>query len=378
MTAWPRALGPRAVGAILAFVTGCGALDESAPLPPPPAKTCPTVDQQLAPLLQLTDQGRLQHIAALIEHELDDASHRAMLQLVLEVAKALPPGSGTKLPKLLESSGLEGLVPVVIAILEPLPGRPLAEPPIPPKTAEMTAFSGIARNCVSQRVFVTLADVLREPAMAHELDGLLGEAGGLLPVLHKALQGAGVEGRPAFTVLVRNLLISLEQPGFDPRPLLASLHALAGQDPQSALRRVHRLAAALLLDAQGQPHQKRLEGIGEFAGCVLRLDPDQRVMGHAWDVLLAAPLAEATTPTLPAPGVTAELLAMAAQACDVLAEREAARDAMAQVFGLVLRPDIATQAVPELVDLLQSDALPAVLGLVADLVAQPCRPEAAP
>ena len=54
-----------------------------------------------------------------------------------------------------------------------------------------------------------------------------------------------------------------------------------------------------------------------------------------------------------------------------LAGDDGARDALAQTLGLVLRPDLAVQAVPELVGLLKSGALGDLVALLGDLL-KPC------
>ena len=92
--------------------------------------------------------------------------------------------------------------------------------------------------------------------------------------------------------------------------------------------------------------------------------------GHLYDVLVMAP--GDTTPTAVTASANSDhlavLLQVAASACDVLAADAGARDALAQLLGLVLRPDLAVQAIPELVGLLKSGALVDVIALVGDLL----------
>jgi hypothetical protein len=110
--------------------------------------------------------------------------------------------------------------------------------------------------------------------------------------------------------------------------------------------------------------------------CARRLDPDAALPGHWYDVLIATPLPQTATPT--GPSVTGEVVQLAAYAVEALAELPAARDALAQALGLILRPDLAVVAIPELVGLLESDALRGMVLLLGDLVNQPCRDAIAP
>lgn len=370
----PRAsIRPWLVGVALAWITSaCGALDASAPQLPPAPPPCPTVDDRLEALLDLVAKGQLRHIAALVSDQLDEASRRALLRLLLDVGAALPAGRLQQVPDLLEQSGVQNLLPIVLAILEPLPGVATAKPPVPPKIAEMTAFSKVSRTCLDAPLFQLLTDLQRDPALAPALDRLLADAGSGLPQLRKALQGAGKDGRASFVAIVRNTLTSLAHPQFDPQPLLDTLAALRDPATPGPIDALHDILTLVAYRANGQPAPDRIAAVSGFAACCLAIDPQGRVAGHAWDVLVAGPPLGLTPPP-PGKSRTAELLQLTAFGTEVLARQQASRDALGQVLGLVLRPDIAVLAVPELVVLLRSDAVAGLLAVVRDLLLQPCR-----
>lgn len=358
----------RALAATTALLCACGALDDSAP-PTPPRSHCATVDQRLAPLMELTKAGKTSHLAGLLSTRLSPASQRAVVQLVLDVAAALPPDTPSHLAELISPQGLGALVPLVVAIFEPLPGDPTATPPRPPRIAEMQAFSTVAQNCLSSELFVLGSRLFRDPKAALALDGLLQAGPAGAQQLLAALQTPGVEGRKSFQIIVRNLATSLAQDGFDAAPLLQTVNQLRTADAPGVVDALSQLLSAALLGDTPQHKEQARIALQDFAICLLRHDADQLIAGHGYDVLVAMdPLAFAAIDI-----DSQRWLPVIAYATDVLATKPAARDAWNQLLGLVLRPDVAVEALPELIELLRSQALPGALALLGDLVTQPCK-----
>jgi len=350
-------------------VLGCGALDDSAP-PAPPRGNCPTIDDRLAPLVALAAQHKTDHLAAVIATRLDPASQRAFIQLIIDVAHALPAGTAARLPKLLAPDRLGALLPIVVALLEDLPGDPTATPPQPPKLEELTAFAAVAQGCLSSDLFVLGARIWRDPKTATALDTLLAAGPSGAGQVVAALQAGGAEGRDGFRALVANLATSLAQPGFDAGPLLALLDRLVDPAQPGALGALRDLLRIAVMGDAPADRVQAAEALRGFSRCLLRLDPHQRIAGHLYDVLASA---DPATAALPAQLHSADFLPLLATATEVLATRPAATDAWNQLLGLVLRPDVAVEALPELMVLLRSDALPGAFALLGDLVLQPCR-----
>ncbi|MBM4344591.1 MAG: hypothetical protein FJ100_14600 [Deltaproteobacteria bacterium] len=366
-----------ACAAIWAWASGCGAEYDSAP-PDPPRSHCKTIDERLAPLAKIAEAGKTQHIAHVIRTRLDPASQKAFVQLVLSVADALPAGTAEKLPQLLAPEGIGAILPFIVALLETLPGDPSAHPPLPPQVAELTAFSAVAQKCLTGELFVLGARVFRDPRTAPAVDALLGagssSAGQVLSLgnVLNSLQQSGAQGRKGFQTLVANLATALSLPGFDGRPLLVTLDHLVDAEKPGALGALRDLLVVALLGNKPADEDQARRALQAFAGCLLRLDPDQRIAGHLYDVLVTIDLQK----RMPAGPVQSEpFLTLLAYSTDVLATQPAATDAWTQLLGLVLRPDVAVEALPELVDLLKSDALTGVFGLLGDLVTQPCKPK---
>lgn len=346
----------------------CGALDDSAPAVAPRSH-CATVDERLAPLVELAKKGKTAHLAGLISTRLDPASQRAVVQLLLDVAYALPPDTSKNLPELLAPTGLGALVPLVVAIFEPLPGDPTAVPPLPPRTAEMTAFASTAQNCLSSELFVLGSRLFRDPKAATALDSLLEAGPAGAQQLLSALKSAGIEGRSSFQIIIRNFATSLAQDGFDAAPLLQTLRQLRDPKKPGVLDALVALLEVTVLGESAADKEQARSALQGFAKCLLMQDPGQLIAGHGYDVLV----------TLDPQAIAAvdldskQWLPVIAYATDVLATKPAARDAWNQLLGLVLRPDIATEALPELIELLNSQALPGALALLGDLVTQPCK-----
>lgn len=360
------------VAALAWICCGCGGLDDSAPAAPARSH-CTTVDERLAPLVELAQQGKTTHLAGLIATRLDPASQRAVVQLLLDVAYALPPETSKNLPQLLAPQGLGALVPLVVAIFEPLPGDPKAVPPLPPRVAEMTAFAATAQNCLSSELFVLGSRLFRDPKAATALDGLLEAGPSGAQQLLDALKSAGVEGRKSFQIIVRNLATSLAQDGFDAGPLLQTLKQLRDPKVPGVIDSLTALLEVAVLGNTPQDKEQARVALQQFAKCLIIQDPDQLIAGHGFDVLV-----DLDPQALAAVDLDSQQwLPVIAYATDVLATKPAARDAWNQLLGLVLRPDIATEALPELINLLNSEALPGALSLLGDLVTQPCK-QAAP
>lgn len=368
-----KALLPLAVVALF----GCGALDDSAPARPQ-ANACKTVDEQMQPLVALGNSGKLRHIAAIVSHDLDEPTQRAIVRLVLNIAKAMPADSMKKIPDLLKDPSTTSLIPIVVAILRPLPGDAKAQPPIPAKIVEMTAFSGVARTCLRQDLYALMTDLLRDPRMPTVVDQINHDISGSAGQMQNLLKQAGVEGRSGLLALLHNALASIAAPGFDPKVLLDALAGLRNPAKPTLIDTAYTVLQAASYLPNGEFSQPRAAALQHFAACFLQQDPDVRVLGEWYDVLLSADVSPSALPATPLPGSTAQVVQLLAVVTQVLADDEASRDALNQTLGLMLRPDLAVGAIPELIELLESDTLKGVIGLLADLVLQPCRASEAP
>ena len=340
-------------------------------------QACTSIDEHLRPLRERVAAGGLDQVALIINSELDRASLHAIVQLVLDVAQQLPAGTLDKAGELATHPQAARLVPIVVALLEPLPGDAKASPPVPAKSAELKAFSRIATTCLRAPLFAALTDVLRDERLGPALNNLLGSADAAVAA-RKALRRAGVQTKDGFVTLFQNLALSIAAPDFDPRPLVDLLDALAGQDT-GLIAGGRDLFRLLTLAPDGSVAWSRVDAVSTAMVCFNSLDEDFILPAYWYDILLSPAVSQAlkgppgTPPLDTAPIV--ELARLGAYATDVLAQSEASRDALGQVLSLLLRPDLSIAAIPEVIGLLESDALPGLFALLADLATTPCLEE---
>jgi len=364
-----------AAGALV-MIAGCGAADDSAPIVPD-RNECTSMDEHLAPLRHRIEAGGLDQIGKILEEELDPTSLRAVVQLALDVARDLPPGTLEQMTTLLEHPQAGRMIPIVVALLEPLPGDPKAIPPVPAKSAELLVFSRIATTCLEAPLFTALTELLRDERLGPALAQLLGNADSARAA-RKALRRAGADSKAGFVHLLENLAVSIAEPGFDPVPLLALLDGLAGDEPGllAGLRDLFRL---LTTAPDGSIAGDRVNAVSNAMKCFLDIDQDFILPAYWTDILLSPDVSAALAgppggPPLDVKPIV-DLATLGAWATDALAGSEAARDALGQVLGLFLRPDLSFRAIPELIAILEGDALPGFVRLVSDLATQPCLPE---
>ena len=371
---WKPVASPVAFATLTAvLMASCGAGNDSAPAPTR-LDQCVSMDKRLAGVLDQIQTGHLQHVADILAHDLDEPSQRAVIALLLAFAQALPPGAAEKLPQALEDPRVAALLPLLVTLLAQLPGDPTTKPPRPPKTAEMTAFSLIARTCLTRELFELLRDVMRDTRSPDLLSRVLVDVVNGAPQIRQALAAGGIAGRQGFVELLHNALTSIAAPDFAPLPLVQTLDGLRNAQNPGLIDAFDGLLRVILLTPGGLPDAAHVQALSGFSACMLARDPSMTVMGLGYDVLLSEAV---TTTALPEPttetnGAMRTILPIFADMNVVLAENDAARDAWTQILGLMLRPDIAVAALPELIELLKSDVVVSVLELVSDLLTHPC------
>lgn len=375
-----RRLWPWWAGLLAAFLTAqCGALTDSAPAPTA-HNACPTIDDRLAAVLAAIDAGRVRHIAAVLAVDLDEPSQRAVVALILNLARALPPGAAETLTTSLHDERVAAVLPLLVSLLAPLPGDATAHPPKPPMVAEMKAFSRIAQRCLTADLFALVSDLLRDPQTPALLNRLLADIVNGGPQIREALGHGGVNGRAGFLALLHNVLTSVSAADFAPLPLVEALDGLRNPQQPSVLDALADLLHVALLLPTGQPAPKHVQTVSAVAACFLASDPSMTAVGLVYDALLEGP---ATITAMPQPttetnAAMATALPIWADLSDVLVQSEASRDAAAELLGLLLRPEIATAALPELIALLTPATIDGVLALLGDLLTHPCPAVAAP
>ncbi len=358
---------------VAVLAAGCGAGSDSAPAPTVHDQ-CVSIDTRLASVMNQVQTGHLKAVANILSHDLDMPSQRAVVALLLALAKALPPGAAQQMPPALQDPRVATLLPLLVKLLSDLPGDPLATPVKPPKVLEMAAFSRMAQTCLTRDLFTLMADVLRDKRSPDIVSRVLVDVMNGGPQIRAALAAGGASGKAGFLDLLHNGLTSIAAPDFNPLPLVQTLDGLTNPQAPTILDALDGLLRVAFLGPDGQPHAGHVNAASDFCVCMLAADPSMTVLGLAYDVLLAKPATETTLPeaTTDTNGAMRTFLPIVADMCDVLAQNEAARDAWTQILGLILRPDIAVAALPEVIELLSGDTVASVLALVNDLLTHPC------
>jgi hypothetical protein len=261
--------------------------------------------------------------------------------------------------------------------LAPLPGDPAASPPAPARKSELEAFSKVAIACLEAELFTALTDILRDERLKPALGALLKGGDAIGPALEQSLKGAGIEGRTAIVALLRNIAVSIAAPGFDPKPLVDMLTGLAGDS--ATIKALRDLVALALLGVDGETDVARVGAVSVFVGCFVQVDETFALPAYFYDVaaggaLTAAFAAIPTTAGAEQARVDALVAALnvVSYLTDSLATDQQARDALGQAGALILRPDLAIEAIPEVVSLLKSDALSGLPSLFSDIATRPC------
>jgi len=355
---------------MVGLVTGCGAGDVDAP-PVSRATTCRSLDEDFEPLVTLVEQGKLAHIAGIIETRLDPSTRRAVLMLLFDVLDAFPPGAFGKLGPLVANPALPTLTPIIVKLLEPLPGDPGATPPKPPRTDVLAAASRVASVCLDTSLYELATGLLQDPRTAKALVVLHGTdlgGQGLLAKLRAALDD---KDREAVIALLADVITSIANWGIDPAHIRALVEALLPAETPGMAELLGVIDVVFATPERSVAAQK-------FALCLRQVDESAVLAGYVYDLLMAPP---ATQPPASPSGQSFEedaafVLVEISHVTELLWKSEPSRDALSQVLALLLRPDLGVDAVPDLIALLQSGFIEGFVRLMSDLATQPCREQA--
>ncbi len=343
-------------GLVFGLLTGCGAFEEeSSPLVI--VQDCPTAGSQLAYLTELVETGQLQGMQQALSERVEADVRTRLVALLFALLDQYDPGTFLELSPVVESGVVGGFVDGLRGPLERIVELE-AWPPV-------GVLGQALQQCTGRPLLVTLRALLVDPAARADIEILL--SGSL--DLEGALESFGldlttIEGRLGFQVLLRSVLISLTQPDFDISSLtgpdgLVQLLSFEGDPTLDALIRiVERLLSP------GSP----LESVQLVTDCLLDVDPEDLVTGLAFDILTASD--SVTLPELSLyPGGTVEALdRLLLPLLDLLVERAYVRQSAVVVLSSLLEPSVAAQFLPDVIVLLDADAIQGLLELTLLLV----------
>lgn len=344
------------------LLVSCGAFGERAPVVEQDL-SCPTVDQQIPTVMALIEEGRLAGLRQVIEEHVSDSLRGQVVELALDIVRALPPGTLDGLRVVARNEAVWALLPLVADV-----GRFVTDGgrwEVVPVAADLIVL------CPSGELLPVLGDLLRDPMMPDALSLMLSDPQGLEALLASlGVDLADPAAREALLALVDNVLASFAAPGFrldELEELLVELANLGLIDLKTPAIRGLLVLAHEAMDAPG-----RLETLQGFVGCLRTVDPSLTLVALIYDLVaegaialddLSAVLAVAD----PAAGGDA-VLGLLVDVLDFLATDDEARGSLADVLLTILEPDVAKVALPDLVVLLDAGAVPEVVDLLVSLV----------
>lgn len=343
------------------MLTACGANDVDAPYTPPPPD-CPEVDDYLAPLFALEDQGKLTHLADAVRVQVPEAARRDLVDALLRLLTTFEDGSFSALETLPPGDGGPGLQVTLGKVV-----RWLAQSgPSAPNLGLVGVLRHALATCEGRPVFELLSEAIADPKLLQAVVDLL--AGLDLAAALEDLDFEGGSGREATQYLVRNLLVSAASPDFDVERILQLLGLLVDLDAPP----YDTLAGGLraLLDADGLP---RLQGL---LVCLRDVDPGLELGGFFFDLitsdllsdLLGQVPSETGSDLLPEP-----LRKILSSALGFFATDAEARRALVPTLEVMLRDDLVGAVLGDVANLLEAEALGGVVDLLADLASGQCR-----
>lgn len=350
-------------GAGLALV-GCGAFGDTAP-PVEQDLSCPSIEQQIPTVLALIDEGRLDGLRHVIEVQVSDTLRGQIVELGLDIIRALPPDTLDGLRTVVQDDAVWALLPLVADV-----GRFVVEDG-GGRWEVLPVASDLIVLCPGGELLPVLGDLLQDPTMLDAIGLLLSDPQGIEALLASLdVDLADPAARDALLALVDNVLASFAAPGFrldELEELLVGLADLGLLDLRSpAIRGLLALAHEALDDPA------RAGALQSFVGCLRTVDPDLTLVALLYDLVAAGAISlEDVTAVLAVTDSAAGgdvVVALLVNVIDFLATDDEARGGLANVLLTILRPDVAEVALPDLIVLLEADAVPEVVDLLVSLV----------
>ena len=347
--------GPAAVGVALAVgLCGCGAFDTPAPRPEEAAR-CPTLDQRAAGLLSLVHDGRLPGLEKAMTQSVAPDLRSRLVDVLLDVAGALPEDAFEKLLPGLKPATGGGLEQTVAALLGAVEESGDAG------YAAFDVVGALLQECTGKPLMAVLDALLGDPTVVADLEALLGA----LDDVDRLLVGLGVDlrdpgTREAFLVLGRVILTSVSVPGFSTKDLEFVIGLLGSSADNRAIGPLADLLRALL--APGAP----LDAVQPVTRCLLERDPDARVLALVFDLLARIPMTATTVDIEPV------MEALGHPVLRFLVADDDARGSLVTVLAAMASPAVAELVVPDLRTLIDAGGLREIMDVLAALAGGGC------
>lgn len=358
---WSKTMAAACVALALG---GCGAFGEPAP-PVDQDLSCPSIEETIPTILGLLEEGRLDGLRQVLEEGVSESLRGEIVELGLVIVRALPPGTLQSLRGVITNDDVWVLLPLVADLLRFVAEDGGGRWEVVAPAADMVVL------CPGGELLPVLGDLMVDPTLLDALDLIVSDREGieaLLSALEIDLEDP--EARAAVLALVDNVLASFAAPGFrldELEELLVGLSDLGLVD-----LRMPAIRGLLVLAHEALDDPERFDVLQRFAGCVRTVDPELLLVALVYDLIAAGAVSlddVAAVAALADPAKGGDvLLVLAADVFAFLGEDAAARDALADVLLAILQEDAARLALPDLVVLLDTDAIPEVVDLLVGLV----------
>lgn len=349
---------------LTAWISACGASDEvTEPLAEELA--CAPLDQQIPTVIDLLDTGQLAGVRKVIEEGMGDDLRGQLLELALQIIRALPPGTVDELQGVIEDDAVYALLPVAADLL-----RFVTEDGGKGHYEIVPVASNVLQLCEAKDLLRFAGDVLEDPVIFGAIELILSDPEGLeklFSALHIDLKSP--EARAAVLALLDNVLASFVAPGFgleELEDILADLSEMGLVDLRMpAIRGILSLAHEVL-DRDGN-----LLILQDYLRCVRTVDADSVLVGFLYDLIasgavkLDAVLDLTALVQSPSGDVVMGLLV---DVIDFLVGDDEARVSLAEILLVILQEDSARLVLPDLVVLLDEGALPEVADLLVAIL----------
>ena len=342
---------------------GCGAFGEVAD-PLPEQTLCPKLETRIGKLLQLVDEGKLPGLQSAIAEDLSQDTRVRLVDAVLSILKGLPSGTFETLKPLVQSGALDAVTGPAATALDAV--VQLGDPGY----QALERAGALLEQCTGKPLLATLDELLGDPAFRDALMALLAPDSGAAGLLAK-LDFSKIENRAGIVALLKAVVTSISQPGFDVVHDLTGEHGILGILGDRTKPPLSTLAGLLdALMAKGP----RLESVQLVTSCLLTTDPEDRLFGLVFDVLHASAAAPASPPPASAPQVDVLGLVdtLVRPILDVLVQQDAVRASLVVVSVSLLRPAMAVKVVPDLVVVFREGVLSEVMDLLITLATKSC------
>lgn len=344
---------------------GCGAGDAVAPYSEPPP-SCRPVDEYLAELYAVIDEGGVSALATTIRDRIPDEARRDLVDALLRLLSGFAEGRFTALAgdldRLGQEQGLQRTLAVVVRYLADGPADPEGAGP-GPDLAFLAMLRGAVATCPGEPVFALLADLTRDEALVDALIAAL--TSDTLRELVSGLSLEGEGGREAMQLLVRNLMVSAGSPSFDLDGLLSLLSVLLGERAETPP--LSELVSGLSR-VFGEPDA--LSSLQDTLVCLRQVDPELALGGFLYDLVTSGLLLEIGPGSVEVPRSALDLLT---DALDFLAGDALSRRALRTTLVELLAADVAPPVLGDLATLLEREALTGVFELVSDVASKACQ-----